>query len=143
MQADHQDDPGLDFPGFGPHSLRRVNSTWRQEIGSNPETGIIVGHSDLVPPRNTRKVPLKQQEELTLRVQAKRARAGKKSRSMRRRWRMGFGGRKLDGNNNCRLRARALSPMVSVGWVSRHNRMYDSSCSQCYADTPLSRGQST
>jgi hypothetical protein len=89
MQADHPDDPGLDFPGFGPHSLRRANITRRQEIGSSLEAGIIVGHSDLVPPRNTRKVPLKQQEELTLRVQAKRARAGKKSRSMRRRWRMG------------------------------------------------------
>jgi hypothetical protein len=36
---------GCDFPGFGPHSLRRANITWRQEVGgSSIETSQIAGH---------------------------------------------------------------------------------------------------
>jgi integrase len=45
---------GCDFPGFGPHSLRRANITWRQEVGgSSIETSQIAGHSNS---RNHRRV---------------------------------------------------------------------------------------
>lgn len=27
---------GCDFPGLGPHSFRRANITWRQEVGGTP-----------------------------------------------------------------------------------------------------------
>jgi hypothetical protein len=30
-----EDDPGLDFPGFGLHSFRRANITLRQEVGGS------------------------------------------------------------------------------------------------------------
>jgi len=30
---------GLDFPGFGPHSLRRANITWRQHVGATRHRG--------------------------------------------------------------------------------------------------------
>src|SRR5207248_8826866 len=37
---------GCDFPGLGPHSLRRANITWRQEVGgSSIEASKIAGHS--------------------------------------------------------------------------------------------------
>jgi integrase len=68
-----KEDLGLDFPGFGPHSLRRANITWRQEVGSSLEASIIAGHSDLRTTQEYTLVPLKRQEELTRHVQAKRA----------------------------------------------------------------------
>lgn len=68
-----ESDPGLDFPGFGPHSLRRANITWRQDVGSSLETSIIAGHSDIRTTQEYTLVPLKRQEELTRHVQAKRA----------------------------------------------------------------------
>jgi integrase len=46
---------GCDFPGFGPHSLRRANITWRQEVGgSSIEASKIAGHSNTKSPRSTR-----------------------------------------------------------------------------------------
>jgi integrase len=71
-KTDDKDDPGLDFPGFGPHSLRRANITWRQEVGSSLEASIIAGHSDLRTTQEYTLVPLKRQEELTRHVQGKR-----------------------------------------------------------------------
>ena len=68
-----KNDPGLDFPGFGPHSLRRTNITWRQEIGSSLEASIIAGHSDIRTTQEYTLVSMKRQEELTRHVQAKRA----------------------------------------------------------------------
>jgi integrase len=68
-----KEDLGLDFSGFGPHSLRRANITWRQEVGSSLEASIIAGHSDLRTTQEYTLVPLKRQEELTRHVQAKRA----------------------------------------------------------------------
>jgi integrase len=38
---------GCDFSGFGPHSLRRANITWQQEVGgSSIETSQIAGHAN-------------------------------------------------------------------------------------------------
>ena len=38
---------GCDFSGLGPHSLRRANITWRQEVGgSSIETSQIAGHAN-------------------------------------------------------------------------------------------------
>jgi len=71
--AKDKNDPGLDFPGFGPHALRRANTTWRQEVGSSLEASIIAGHSDVRTTPEYTMVPLKRQEELTRHVQAKRA----------------------------------------------------------------------
>ena len=71
---------GCDFPGFGPHALRRANITWRQEVGgSSIETSQIAGHAN---PRITEEytvVQLHRQEELTRRIQGKRVKAGKRS----------------------------------------------------------------
>ena len=39
----------LDFPGFGPHSLRRAKITWRQEVGGSSietSTSKIAGHAN-------------------------------------------------------------------------------------------------
>jgi len=37
-----------DFPGLGPHSFRRANITWRQQVGGSAiEASKIAGHSDL------------------------------------------------------------------------------------------------
>src|SRR5579884_786288 len=41
-------DEGCDFPGLGPHSFRRANITWRQEVGGSAiEASKIAGHADL------------------------------------------------------------------------------------------------
>jgi len=72
-QTDDENDPGLDFPGFGPHALRRANITWRQEVGSSLEASIIAGHSDLRTTQEYTLVSLDRQEELTRHVQQKRA----------------------------------------------------------------------
>ena len=71
-RTDDSKDLGFDFPGFGPHSLRRANITWRQAIGSSLEASIIAGHSDLRTTQEYTLVPLKRQEELTRHVQGKR-----------------------------------------------------------------------
>jgi integrase len=74
-------DPGLDFPGFGPHSLRRANITWRQEVGgSSIEASKIAGHANTKITEEYTIVQMKRQEELTRRVQDKRAKAARKIR---------------------------------------------------------------
>jgi integrase len=66
---------GLDFPGFGPHSLRRANITWRQEVGgSSIETSKIAGHANTKITEEYTIVQMRRQEELTRRIQDKRAR---------------------------------------------------------------------
>jgi integrase len=71
---------GVDFPGFGPHSLRRANITWRQEVGgSSIETSKIAGHANTRITEEYTIVQMKRQEELTRRIQDKRAKAAKRS----------------------------------------------------------------
>jgi hypothetical protein len=61
-----------DFPGFGLHSLRRANITWRQEVGgSSIEASRIAGHASTKMTEEYTVVQLKRQEELTIRIQEK------------------------------------------------------------------------
>ena len=61
-----------DFPGFGLHSLRRANITWRQEVGgSSIEASRIAGHASTKMTEEYTVVQLKRQEELTRRIQEK------------------------------------------------------------------------
>ncbi len=61
-----------DFPGFGLHSLRRANITWRQEVGgSSIEASRIAGHASTKMTEEYTVVQLKRQEELTRRIQKK------------------------------------------------------------------------
>ena len=72
---------GCDFPGFGPHSLRRANITWRQEVGgSSIETSQIAGHANTKITEEYTVVQLRRQEELTRRIQAKRLKASKRTK---------------------------------------------------------------
>ncbi len=70
---------GCDFPGLGPHSLRRANITWRQEVGgSSIETSQIAGHANTKITEQYTVVQLRRQEELTRRIQDRRAKAAKR-----------------------------------------------------------------
>ena len=70
-----------DFPGLGPHSLRRANITWRQEVGgSSIETSQIAGHANAKITEEYTVVQLRRQEELTRRIQGKRLKAVKRSK---------------------------------------------------------------
>jgi hypothetical protein len=74
-----KDHPGLDFPGFGPHSLRRANITWRPEVGdSSIETSKIAGHASTAITEEYTFVELDRQDDLTRRMQDKRAKAARK-----------------------------------------------------------------
>ncbi len=74
-------DEGCDFPGLGPHALRRANITWRQEVGgSSIETSQIAGHANTKITEEYTVVQLRRQEELTRRIQGKRTKAGKRSK---------------------------------------------------------------
>lgn len=67
---------GCDFAGLGPHSLRRANITWRQEVGgSSIEVSKIAGHANVRMTEEYTVVQLKRQEELTRRIQDKLAKA--------------------------------------------------------------------
>jgi integrase len=72
---------GCDFPGLGPHSFRRANITWRQEVGGSAlEASKIAGHSDLEMTSEYTFVAPERQNELTRRIQqrlAAAARSGK------------------------------------------------------------------
>ena len=71
---------GCDFLGLGPHSLRRANITWRQEVGaSSIEASRIAGQASTKITEDYTIVQMKRQEELTRRLQAKRAKAGKRA----------------------------------------------------------------
>ena len=67
---------GCDFAGLGPHSFRRANITWRQEVGaSSIEASKIAGHSSVRMTEEYTVVQLKRQEKLTRRIQDKLAKA--------------------------------------------------------------------
>lgn len=59
-----------DFLGFGPHSLRRANITWRQEVGATSiEASRLAGHSKVNMTSEYTIVQLKRQDELTRKMQ--------------------------------------------------------------------------
>jgi integrase len=63
---------GCDFPGLGPHSFRRANITWRQQVGGSAiEASKIAGHSDLEMTSEYTFVSPERQNELTRLIQAK------------------------------------------------------------------------
>jgi integrase len=70
---------GCDFPGLGPHSFRRANITWRQQVGGSAiEASRIAGHSELEMTSEYTFVTPERQNELTRRIQQKLAKAGRK-----------------------------------------------------------------
>jgi integrase len=70
---------GCDFPGLGPHSFRRANITWRQEVGgSSIETSKIAGHSTVRMTEEYTKIQLSRQEELTRLIQERLASVGER-----------------------------------------------------------------
>src|ERR1017187_7939680 len=65
-----------DFPGLGPHSFRRANITWRQQVGGSAiEASKIAGHSDLEMTGDYTFVTAERQNELTRRIQHQLAEA--------------------------------------------------------------------
>jgi integrase len=71
---------GCDFPGFGSHSFRRTNITWRQEVGgSSIEASKIAGHATVRMTEEYTVVQLKRQDELTRHMQDKLANAKKRA----------------------------------------------------------------
>jgi integrase len=61
---------GCDFLGFGLHSFRRANITWRQEVGASAiEASKIAGHGSVSMTDHYTHVQLKRQEELTRALQ--------------------------------------------------------------------------
>jgi integrase len=71
-----------DFPGFGLHSLRRANITWRQEVGaSSIEASRIAGHASTKMTEQYTVVQLNRQEELTRRIQERLAAAATQVRN--------------------------------------------------------------
>ncbi len=69
---------GLDFQGFGPHSLRRYNITMRQEVGATAiEASKIAGHSSVDMTGEYTIVQMKRQTELTRRMQSLRTKSKK------------------------------------------------------------------
>ena len=67
---------GCDFSGLGPHSFRRANITWRQQVGGSAvEASKIAGHSDLEMTSEYTFVTAERQNELTQRIQQKLAQA--------------------------------------------------------------------
>jgi integrase len=72
-----------DFPGLGPHSFRRANITWRQQVGGSAiEASKIAGHSDLEMTGEYTFVTPERQNELTRRIQHKLANAADKNRGI-------------------------------------------------------------
>jgi integrase len=70
---------GCDFPGLGPHSFRRANITWRQEVGgSSIEASKIASHSTVRMTEEYTKIQLTRQEELTRLIQERLANVGEK-----------------------------------------------------------------
>jgi integrase len=70
---------GCDFIGLGPHSFRRANITWRQEVGgSSIEASKIAGHATVRMTEEYTVVHMKRQEELTRRIQDKLTKARKR-----------------------------------------------------------------
>jgi integrase len=70
---------GCDFPGLGPHSFRRANITWRQQVGGSAiEASKIAGHSDLEMTGEYTFVTPERQNELTRLIQDRLSAAAKK-----------------------------------------------------------------
>ena len=70
---------GCDFPGLGPHSFRRANITWRQQVGGSAiEASKIAGHSDLEMTSEYTFVAPDRQNELTRLIQGRLSDAAKK-----------------------------------------------------------------
>ncbi len=68
-----------DFSGLGPHSFRRANITWRQQVGGSAiEASKIAGHSDLEMTGQYTFVAPERQNELTRRIQQKLSESAKK-----------------------------------------------------------------
>jgi integrase len=69
----------FDFPGLGPHSFRRANITWRQQVGGSAiEASKIAGHSGLEMTGEYTFVAPERQNELTRRIQQRLADAKEK-----------------------------------------------------------------
>jgi integrase len=70
------EDEDCNFPGLGPHSFRRANISWRQQVGGSAiEASKIAGHSDLEMTGDYTFVAPERQNELTRRIQQKLAEA--------------------------------------------------------------------
>jgi integrase len=70
---------GCDFEGLGPHSFRRANITWRQEVGgSSIEVSKIAGHSTVRMTEEYTKIQLTRQDELTRLIQDRLTSVGEK-----------------------------------------------------------------
>jgi len=73
---------GCGFPGLGPHSFRRANITWRQQVGGSAiEASKIAGHSDLEMTGEYTFVTAERQNELTRRIQQQLAEASQQGES--------------------------------------------------------------
>ena len=69
---------GCDFEGLGPHSFRRANITWRQQVGGSAiEASKIAGHSDVDMTADYTFVDMERQQQLTYAIQDRLAKAGK------------------------------------------------------------------
>jgi integrase len=69
---------GHDFLGFGLHSLRRANITWRQEVGASAiEASKIAGHSSVNMTNDYTHVQLRRQEDLTRAIQKQLSQAAR------------------------------------------------------------------
>jgi len=63
---------GCDFPGFGPHLLRRAYITWVQTVGgSSIEASKLACHSTIRMTEGYTKIQLNRQAELTRLIQEK------------------------------------------------------------------------
>lgn len=72
-------DAGCDFAGLGPHSFRRANITWRQEVGGSAiEASKIAGHSEVDMTGQYTFVALARQDALTRAIQERLATAAPK-----------------------------------------------------------------
>ena len=75
-----ENDPGLDFMGFGMHSLRRANITWRQDVGGSAiEASKIAGHTKVDTTLNYTQIGAKRHDTLTRRIQDMRQKAASKA----------------------------------------------------------------
>jgi len=69
-------DAECDFPGFGLHSFRRANITWRQEVGGSAiEASKIAGHANVSQTGDYTIVQMQRQDELTRAIQGRMAEA--------------------------------------------------------------------
>jgi len=73
------EDASCDFPGLGPHSFRRANITWRQEVGGTAiEASKIAGHGEIDMTGDYTFVGLDRQDTLTRAIQERLAQAAPK-----------------------------------------------------------------